>query len=69
MKFSNRSLAVLPLVVLLGLSLAACSSATSAGAPFAPAAAATYNAGDGGGKDIARPPLLRPPGPMRAQPL
>jgi hypothetical protein len=53
MKFSNRSLAVLPLVVLLGLSLAACSSATSAGAPFAPAAAATYNAGDGGGKDIA----------------
>jgi hypothetical protein len=52
MRFANRSLAVLPLVVLLGLNVAACSSSAATPGPyqFAPADSAP------GGKDVQTAP-------------
>jgi hypothetical protein len=60
MKVTNRSLAILPLVVLVGLSFAACSSASSVAAPVGSNAFAPYNGP--GTKDIAAASTAAPVG-------
>lgn len=64
MRVTNRSLAVLPLVVLFGLSLAACSSSSSTMAPGQPV---PYNAA--GGKDLGPAPTTAPAASAAGAPL
>jgi hypothetical protein len=64
MRVTNRSLAVLPLVVLVGLSLAACSASSSAAGP-----AQNVPLSAPGGKDLGALPTAAPEASAAAAPL